>query len=167
MNKCFKSLAEASQIIGEITEKATVQIREYVHIEGETVIEKISSYLSEFFKPLYDCKALNNHCLAKSDCVSIVKTNDYCGNQIFVLGLNIPLGGYRTYLKIKFYKDKPVVVEGDINSMTLQVLIDNWTRLKEQMFNHCESAINYYNRNCKLQVESYVELQNKIKNFSV
>lgn len=43
MSKCFKSLAEASQIIGEITEKATVQIREYVHIEGETVIEKISS----------------------------------------------------------------------------------------------------------------------------
>lgn len=169
MDKCFKSLAEASKIIGSIQESAEIQFKEYINLEGATVIEKIASYLNDYFKPLYKCKALDDHCLARTiDGISIVKK--YCYDkkcQMFALGLNIPLGGYRTYLTLLFYENQPVIMKGDINDMTIKVLVNNWMELKTKMNKHCEGAIENFNRDCKTKVDSFIEWENKIKNFTV
>ena len=172
--KDFSSLAEASNIIEDINKKATIMFEKYAKNTGTDVVEKISSYLSEFFSPLYNLKALEEHSLSNINGVSIINKIDYetynktkQKTTMYVLGLNIPLGGHRTFLKLIFREGEPVKVEGDINELTTSLLINNWHKLKTQMENHCESAIRTFNENCKRNVDEMAKLQNQIESFEV
>jgi hypothetical protein len=172
MEKCFKSLADASVIIGDITEKASIQMKDYVSKEGQTVVEKISDYLAEYFKPLFGCDALKGRSLGGYDGVGICNKlvfntlmNKNC--NAFVLGLNIPLFGSRTYLQLVFFEGQDVVVYGDINEKTIKKLVSAWSYVKESLNKSCEIEISRYNRNCKAKVDNLVKLQNQINNFEV
>lgn len=172
--KDFKSLAEASNIIDDIQKKAIIMSKSYVKNTGTDVVEKISSYLSEFFSPLYNLKALEDHCLACSGGVTISSQKDWDTynktkemTSMYVLCLNIPLGGCRTFLKLEFRKGEPVKVIGDVNEKTISLLIKNWHKLKAQMETHCENAIRRFNENCKRNVNEMVKLQNQIESFEV
>jgi hypothetical protein len=172
--KDFRSLAEASNIIEDINKKATIMFEKYVQNTGTDVVGKISSYLSKFFEPLYNLKALEDHCLALVGGVTISSQKDYETynktkemTNMYVLSLNIPLGGHRTFLKLIFREGESVKVEGDINELTISLLIRNWHNLKTQMENHCENAIRRFNENCKRNVDEMAKLQNQIESFEV
>ena len=86
---------------------------------------------------------------------------------MFVLGLNIPLGGSRTFLTLEFRKNKPTKILGEINDMTITLLVKAWNDLKKQIENHCENAILRFNNECKYRVGLLAETQNLISNFEI
>lgn len=172
--KDFSTLAQASKIIDDITQKSEILYKEDIKTSGRTVVEKITNYLEIFFDTLYECKAIEDHCLGNSFNVSIVNKKDYETfnktknmTHMFVLGLNIPLGGSRSFLTLEFRKNEPTKVLGDINDMTTILLVKAWDDLKEQILIHCENAIFRFNRECQHRVNLLAESQNLIKNFEV
>lgn len=174
--KNFSSLAEASKIIDEISKRAEVLYKEDISHEGKSVVEKISCYLEEFFKPLYNCAALEGHCLASYLTVTIVSTKDYdtynktkIMKYMYKLSLNIPLGmdEGRVFLELKFRENEPVQISGCVNDMTVALLVKSWSRLKENMQNHCENAIYTFNRSAQYKIKTLTETQNLVKSFEI
>ena len=174
--KDFSSLAEASKIIDEISKRAEVLYKEDISHEGKNIVEKISSYLEEFFKPLYNCDAIKEHCLANAYTVLIINTKDYerynktgIMNYMYKLSLNIPLGigGGRVFLELVFRENEPAQILGCVNDMTVALLVKSWSRLKENMQNHCENAIHAFNRDAQYKIKTLAEMQNLVKGFEI
>lgn len=112
--------------------------------------------------------------MANVDEVRILNTRDWDAynktrktSAMYVLSLNIPLGGHRTFLRLIFREGEPVKVEGDINELTMSKLIKNWHELKANMERYCEAAIRSFNTKCKRNIDEMAKLQDRFKSFEV